>query len=58
MPEQGKIDSKQAVLLMISMILPTAILTVPAVTVKHARQDAWLSIIVATLAGLLIAGWW
>ncbi len=55
MPEKGKIDSKQAVLLMISMILPTAILTIPAVTVKTARQDAWLSVMVATLAGLLIA---
>ncbi|RKO66481.1 GerAB/ArcD/ProY family transporter [Desulfofundulus salinus] len=55
MLEQGKIDSKQAILLMISLVLPTAILTVPAITVKHARQDAWLSIIVATMAGLLIA---
>lgn len=40
---------------MLSMVLPTAILTVPAITVKAARQDAWLSIIVATLAGLVIA---
>lgn len=53
--EQGKIDSKQAVMLMLSTILPTAILAVPAITVKSARQDAWLSIILATLAGLLIA---
>lgn len=55
MLEQGKIDSKQAIMLMLSMVLPTAILTVPTATVKSARQDAWLSIIVATLAGLLIA---
>lgn len=40
---------------MLSMVLPTAILTVPAITVKTARQDAWLSIMVATLVGLLIA---
>ncbi|MHB1043165.1 MAG: GerAB/ArcD/ProY family transporter [Eubacteriales bacterium] len=53
--EQGKIDSSQAVMLMMTMVLPTAILTVPALTVKFARQDAWLSIIAATLAGLLIA---
>lgn len=54
MLEQGKIDSKQAILLMLSMVLPTAILTVPAITVKSAKQDAWLSIIAATLVGLLI----
>lgn len=42
-------------MLMMSMILPTAILTVPALTVKSARQDAWVSVILATLVGLLIA---
>lgn len=42
-------------MLMMSMVLPTAILTIPAITVKSARQDAWLSIILATLVGLLIA---
>lgn len=41
--------------MMLSMMLPTAILTIPAVTVETARQDAWLSVIAATLAGLLIA---
>jgi len=54
MLEHGKIDGRQAVLLMLSMVLPTAILTVPAVVVKSARQDAWLSVMAATLAGLLI----
>jgi len=39
---------------MLSTVLPTAILTVPAVTVKHAGQDAWVSIMIATLAGLLV----
>jgi len=55
MLEQGKIDAKQAIMLMVSMVLPTAILTVPAITVQYARQDAWLSVVLATLAGLLIA---
>ncbi|MGQ9754705.1 MAG: GerAB/ArcD/ProY family transporter [Desulfotomaculales bacterium] len=55
MSEQGKIDGKQAVMLMLSTVLPTAILTVPAVVVGFARQDAWLSIGIATAAGLLIA---
>lgn len=55
MLEKGKISSFQAVLLLISLILPTAIITVPSITVKYAKQDAWLSMIVAALAGLLIA---
>ncbi|MGB9825294.1 MAG: GerAB/ArcD/ProY family transporter [Desulfofundulus sp.] len=55
MLEQGKIDSRQATLLMISMVLSTAILTAPAIIMKHAARDAWLSIIIATMAGLLIA---
>lgn len=42
-------------MLMLSMGLPTAMLTAPAITVRHARQDAWLSIIIATAAGLVIA---
>ncbi|KLU63476.1 spore germination protein YndE [Peptococcaceae bacterium CEB3] len=53
--EQGKIDSKQAILLMMSTVLPTAILTVPAVTVKFAQQDAWLSLLVALSVALIIA---
>lgn len=40
---------------MIGMVLPTAILMVPAIIVRFARQDAWLSVILATMAGLLIA---
>lgn len=55
MLEKGKIDSNQAVMLMVSLVLPTAILLVPAIIVKHARQDAWLAAIVALLGGLLIA---
>lgn len=54
MLEKGKIDTKQAVMLMMSAVLPTAILTVPAITVNSARQDAWLSIIIAGMVGLLI----
>lgn len=49
MLERGKIGSLQAVLLMMSLVLPTAIITVPASTVAAAKQDAWLSCIVGTL---------
>ncbi len=55
MLENGKIDSRQAIFIMFSVVLPTAILTIPAPVIEVARQDAWLSVIVATLAVLLIA---
>lgn len=55
MLEQGRISTTQAVLLLMSMILPTAILTVPGITVRAARQDAWLSILAAAVAGLGIS---
>lgn len=53
-PEGGKIDSKQAILLMVSMVLPTAFLFVASVTAHLARQDGWLSVLLATLAALAI----
>ena len=53
--EQGKIGTKQAIMLMMSTVLPTAILSVPAITIKIARQDAWLSLLIATLVGLAIS---
>jgi spore germination protein KB len=55
MQEQGKIGSMEAILLMMAVVLPTAILPVPAFSVRYAGQDAWLSVLIATLAGLLIA---
>ncbi|OPX83512.1 MAG: Spore germination protein YndE [Pelotomaculum sp. PtaB.Bin104] len=55
MLEEGKINSKQATLLMVSMVLPTTLLFVASVTAHLAKQDGWISILLATLAGLLIA---
>ncbi len=55
MLEGGKIDSKQAILLMVAMVLPTAFLSVAAVTASLAKQDGWISILLATLGALLIA---
>jgi len=40
---------------MVSMVLPTAFLFVASVTSHLARQDGWISILLATLAALLIA---
>ncbi|OPX83509.1 MAG: Spore germination protein YndE [Pelotomaculum sp. PtaB.Bin104] len=55
MLEGGKIDSKQAVFLMVSMVLPTAVLFVGAVIANLAKQDGWISILLSILVSLLIA---
>jgi spore germination protein KB len=55
MLEGGKISGRQAVLLMVSMVLPTAFLFVASVVASLARQDGWLSMLLATLSALLIA---
>ncbi|WP_066636681.1 GerAB/ArcD/ProY family transporter [Desulfolucanica intricata] len=55
MPEKGKIDGRQAVYLNITMILATAILVIPAITAQHAKQDAWLSSLLAVTLVLPIA---
>jgi len=55
MPEGGKIDSKQAIFLMVSMVLPTTFLFVTSAIAHLARQDGWISILLATLTALLIA---
>jgi spore germination protein KB len=53
--EREVIDGRQATWLVIGLILPTAILVVPAITVKHAGHDAWLSIFLALPGGLAVA---
>lgn len=54
MLEKGKISPRQAMLLTIAFLLGSAILLIPSATTASARQDAWLSMILATLAGLVI----
>lgn len=44
-----KISSFQAVALIYSTIVPTAVLVVPGVVIHHSREDAWISIVLATL---------
>lgn len=55
MLEKGKISIRQTVLLMVNTVLPTAILSVPAITTGEAMQDAWISILIAAAGGVLIA---
>lgn len=55
MLESGKINSQQAIWLMITLVVTSAGIYAPVIAVNAARQDAWLSMIAATLAALLIA---
>lgn len=54
MLESGRITPRQAMFLMVAFLLGSAILIIPSAIAVSARQDSWLSIILATLAGLLI----
>ena len=54
MLEKGKISPFQAFLLNITLILPTFIIGIPSIAINIAKQDAWISMILSTLVGLLI----
>ncbi|OXM85280.1 GerAB/ArcD/ProY family transporter [Paenibacillus rigui] len=49
-----KISSTQGVLLIISTIVPTAVLSIPNSTVRFTDQDAWISILMATVVSMLL----
>lgn len=51
----GKIGTAQAAMLVINTILPTATVVLPVIISNYAEQDAPLSIMLATLAGLIVA---
>ena len=55
MLEKGKISPRQAAWLIIAFLMGSAILLIPSAVAATARQDAWLSMILAVLAGLGIA---
>ncbi|WP_286724828.1 endospore germination permease [Pelotomaculum sp. PtaB.Bin117] len=55
MLEGGKISSRQAIFLMVSMVLPTAFLFMAAAIAHLAKQDGWISLLLAVFAALLIA---
>ncbi len=56
MIEKGKISSLQMAMLLYFIVLATAILTLPSVVGKDAKQDLWLSPIWASLIGFLTLG--
>lgn len=53
--EQGKISSTQAKYYVISTIMATSILFVPSISTQKALQDAWISVIIAFVVGLVVA---
>jgi len=55
MLEQGIISPRQAMELMVTTIIATIILFVPNFTAREALQDAWISVVIATLAGIMLA---
>ncbi|HEX7057353.1 MAG TPA: endospore germination permease [Bacilli bacterium] len=55
MIEKGKISSFQMAIMMHPTILATAILLVPSITAKHAKQDLWMSPIWAAVSGIVTA---
>lgn len=56
MLEGGKIDGRQAVYLCITFVIATALLSLPGIVAAHAKQDAWISSLLATMIGLAVAG--
>jgi spore germination protein KB len=53
MIEKGKISAIQMGIMMYPTIVATAILLVPAITTRHAKQDMWLSPLWASFIGFL-----
>lgn len=54
MIERGKISAFQMAVMMNPTIAATAVLLVPAITVKHANQDLWISPIWAGICGAIV----
>ncbi|GMQ62721.1 GerAB/ArcD/ProY family transporter [Vallitalea maricola] len=55
MIEQGKISYKQLISIIVLTISPTAILYLPTITYKEAKQDGWISILIVTIYAFLVA---
>lgn len=55
MLEGGKISSRQALFINITLVIGTAWLGVAALVTAYAKQDAWISILLTTFLGLPIA---
>jgi spore germination protein KB len=54
MLEKGEISNRQALLLLVATVLPTSIFSLPAFTVADAKEDAWISVIIASVVGVVV----
>jgi len=54
MLEDGKISNRQAILLVIVTIFPTAILFLPTFIYREAKQDSWLSVVLGIFLGIIV----
>lgn len=54
MLEKGKISALQMGIMMYPVVVATADLLVPAITTKYAKQDMWISPILASVTGFLV----
>ncbi|WP_018130339.1 GerAB/ArcD/ProY family transporter [Effusibacillus pohliae] len=52
MIEKGRISAFQMAIMMYPTILATAVITLPTITAKYAKQDMWLSPVWASFVGL------
>lgn len=50
-----KLTNWQVILLIVSTILPSALLSLPSIMIKYAEKDAWISVILTTVIGILLA---
>ncbi|GKX31054.1 spore germination protein YndE [Vallitalea longa] len=53
--EDGKISYRSVVGIIITTIGPTAILYLPTITYKEAKQDGWISVLITTIFGFIVA---
>ncbi|MCL5290163.1 MAG: GerAB/ArcD/ProY family transporter [Bacillota bacterium] len=54
MLEDGRISNRQAVFLIVSTILPTSIIYIPAIIYQEAAQDSWMSVLLVTAYGVIV----
>lgn len=50
-----KLTNWQVILLIVSTILPSALLSLPSIIIKYAAKDAWISVVLATVIGIIVA---
>ncbi len=52
--ENGKITARQLGFIAVTLVIATADVLLPALVALEAKQDAWISVIIATLVSLVV----